>query len=119
MLIYIASPYTSQKGNKLLNLEERIVRVRKVEQYIAHVYSIENNRSDMYYSPIVHFHNIAHNNNMPSDAGFWWNINKAILNKSDKMEILMIEGWEESIEVTEEIQYFKWRAKPITYINWK
>lgn len=117
-LIYIASPYSSFEQNIDLAQRERVLRVMSVMRYISEKYQEPQYKKAMLYSPIVHFHNIAQIHGMPTDADFWWEINKIVLDKSDEMQVLMMEGWDKSIGVALEVDYSKQISLPLSYYNW-
>ena len=100
-LIYVASPLTHPDP------EVREKRYELVRDYIGKKY--EEGSQDMYYSPILYSHEIGKRFKLPHTAEFWLNIDFLMLDKSDKFEVLMIDGWEESTGVQGEIK--KWNEK--------
>jgi len=63
------------------------------------------------FSPIVHCHPM----DLPRDYEFWQAYNKAMLSEADGLYVLIIEGWEKSRGVTDEISFARNR-KPIHYV---
>ena len=116
-LIYIASPYSSFREDPHEASLEMEDRYRQVLSYLSHVNN-NNEYNYMYYSPIVHFHQLSMEYNMPTDAEFWKCIDKVMLDKSDEMNVLMIRGWMESKGVQSEINYFRSVNKLITLTKW-
>jgi|TARA_Y100000310_G_scaffold344326_1_gene456457 hypothetical protein len=119
VLIYVASPYSSKETNIVNNLLERTARVNSVCKYIASKYKYGLNRDTMYFSPIVHFHNISqhYEHSLPTDAHFWESVNKIMINLADKVEVLMLSEWKESIGIKMEIQYCKEINKPVFFVE--
>ena len=118
MLVYIASPYTSFIKDSIANHFEREDRTYRVERYIAKKYENLENHNTMFYSPIVHCHSIAKNFGLPTEFEFWQNMDRIMISKSDRVEVLMMDGWKESKGVQSEIEYCKEINKPISYIKW-
>ena len=70
------------------------------------------------YSPIVHSHAVSiHGNIDPLDHGRWLQFNDAMLGASQTLIVAQMAGWEESVGVTYEIDYFTYRRKPILYLD--
>ena len=111
MLTYVASPYSPQEGEPKAI---RAYRYNMVKAYIALVYHNGAAIKRTFYSPIVHFHSVAEEYGLPTDADFWWNDNEAMLDKADEMVILGLQGWQTSKGLTHEISYATKRGIPIT-----
>ncbi len=97
-LIYVASPLTHPD----LAVRER--RYELVRDYVGKKY--EEGSQDMYFSPILYSHEIGKLFDLPHDAAFWRNMDTLMIDKADKFEVLMIDGWEESVGVQGEIKYW-------------
>jgi len=119
MLVYIASPYSSEFTESFENLMHREERVDRVEEYIAKLYADGNNKTVMFYSPILHCHEMAQHYSLPTGHEFWESMDHIMIDKSDRVEVLMMEGWKESKGVQDEIAYANLTGKPISYINWQ
>lgn len=97
-LIYVASPLTHP---------DPIIREKRYEAVRDYVgRKFEEGSQDMYYSPILYCHEIGKLFKLPHDAAFWKNMDTLMMNKADKFEVLMLDGWEESVGVQEEIKYW-------------
>lgn len=59
------------------------------------------------YSPIVHCHVIAEKYSLPTSFEYWQAYNRCMIRRCDKLFVLDIPGWKESIGVKSEIQFAK------------
>jgi hypothetical protein len=105
--LYLASPY-SHKDPQVVNtrflLAERVTaELLKTERFV--------------YSPIVHCHEIARKFNLPTDAAFWMNYNKAMLAEASDLLILCLPGWQESVGVNMEIDFAKSFGMFVSYLT--
>lgn len=106
-MIYLASPYTHQDP-AIVKYRYQAVRAQVGWMLDAGVYV---------YSPIVHFHHVAKHHELPTDAKFWANHNRHMLNLANRMDVLCLEGWEESVGVKQEMEWAKeWRI-PVRMIE--
>lgn len=70
------------------------------------------------YSPIVHSHPIAmHNGDLPTDAEFWWRYNLPFMEAAHGLIVMAITGWQESVGIAIEIEWFENAGKPVEYIR--
>jgi len=106
--IYIASPYTHLNP---LKMEERF---KLVENYIFHL-TLQN---VIAYSPIVHFHQIAKEYTLPTDAEFWYKHNVAFLKSAKALHVLQLPGWDMSKGIIKEIKVATMLHLPIFYQQW-
>lgn len=119
-LIYLASPYTDQD---FALRELRAKQVAKVAGHlIAHGYQI--------FCPIAHSHYIANYSEVEAasaaGAGYektqthkmWMKLDLTMLEKCDRLFIYMLEGWDTSKGVEEEIQYALANDIPIAYLDY-
>jgi hypothetical protein len=68
------------------------------------------------YSPIIHYHTIAEQHNLPADVHYWWPINQAMLARSDILLVLQTPEWTASAGVRMEIAWWKEnKVSPIQY----
>lgn len=51
------------------------------------------------------------------DYGFWMRIDLSILERADRLWVLQLEGWDNSVGVEEEITYANSRGIPITFLH--
>lgn len=94
-MIYLASPYTDNK-----------VSVRRARYNAALDCTAElMKRNIPIFSPIVHCHEIARRHVLPKDHAFWWKYNQHFLRQSDQLLLLIIDGWQESKGVRQEIEF--------------
>ena len=96
-LIYLASPYSptsaSRKFTDALTQEGRIV-----------------------FSPIVHSHPQALAG-LKGDWKFWETIDTEWIKKCDRVMVLMLDGWKDSVGVRREIELAKDLDKPVEYVE--
>lgn len=69
------------------------------------------------YSPIVHCHELAKIADLPRDAAFWRNYNFTMLGCAEQLWVLMLEGWDKSVGVGEEVDEAKRLSIPVIYIQ--
>lgn len=106
-MIYIASPYSTPIASVL---EER---VHKVTQFTG----LMIQQGYPVFSPIAYFHAYAKAFNLPTDAGFWHQINMQFLRKSECLWVLRLVGWEQSKGLTIERKIAKSLAMPIIHFD--
>jgi hypothetical protein len=75
-------------------------------------------------SPIAYGHPLLEFVEMPYDWQFWSNFCLTFLDRCDEMHVLMMDGWNVSRGVQEEIQFATEHGIPIKFIgnvleNWK
>ena len=104
---YIASPYSHSEQVM------RVFRYEAVLKYTAYVFKLEN----FAFSPIVHCHELAVKYTLPTDAAFWNQYNRCMLERAESLSVLCLSDWEKSLGVTEEIQW-AWDLKlPVWYVH--
>ncbi len=70
------------------------------------------------YSPIAHTHSIALYGNLdPHDYSLWLPYDNLMLSKVDSLFIAEMAGWEESIGIKHEVEFFLKTGKPIYGLN--
>lgn len=106
-MIYLASPY-SHKDPAVV--KARFLAVEKVSALLML-------RDYAIFSPIMHCHVMATKYEMPTDAKYWQNYNTAFIRKADAMFVLTIDGWEESLGVTQEIGLAEELNLPVQYFT--
>lgn len=107
-LYYLASPYSHKR--KYIR-EERYQKALMACDILSERYGI------VVISPIVYGHQFAVSFGYPGDANFWKVFDHVLMHKSDVMLVLQLEGWRESVGVTDEIGKFKEMGRKIGYIN--
>lgn len=106
-MIYIASPYFSPDPAVMQQ------RYEAVRAYNAKLLS-----EGLYaYSPIVHCHDMALAHDLPKDAQYWLNFNHHMLGLAKTLHVLMLQGWEKSHGVRNEIFFAQEHDKAIGYVN--
>lgn len=68
------------------------------------------------YSPIVHCHHLAVDGGMPTEAKFWEAYDFAMIRASDRLVVLTLPKWEESVGLEGEIKCAKVNSIPIEYL---
>lgn len=97
-MIYVASPYSHP------DFLIRKSRFLIVEQFVAHCLI---NLQTAVFSPIVYWHKIAVDYDIPSDAQTWLPFNTNMIRRSESMFVLKLEGWQESKGVKLEMNFAK------------
>jgi hypothetical protein len=106
-LIYVASPYNHSDD------DIRWLNYRKVSRYSAGLIA----KGQVVISPIAYGHPLLDFAEIPYDWPFWSNFCLTFLDRCDEMHVLMMEGWDKSRGVEEEIQYARQQSIPIKYIE--
>lgn len=106
-MIYLASPY-SHPDPAVVKYRYQATRSQLAKMLDAGVYV---------YSPVVHFHHVAKHHELPTDAKFWSNHNRHMLNLANRMDVLCLDGWEESAGVGEELGWAKEFRIPVRLIE--
>jgi hypothetical protein len=68
------------------------------------------------YSPIAHSHNLS-TYGLPTDWAFWSQYDREMLARCDELLVLMLDGWDISIGVREEIRIALELGKPIRFLH--
>lgn len=93
-VIYVASPYSHPDA------KVREYRYERVRAFTASL--LRRNLTP--FSPIVYCHELAKDFSLPTDAESWKRFNDQMLSLSVAMVVLCLEGWQESLGVTHEIE---------------
>lgn len=73
-------------------------------------------RRDLFaFSPIVHWHVPALYYDLPKDFGYWEAYNLHMLSFCNRLDVLQLVGWKESIGVKAEIAFAQKHDIPIVY----
>jgi hypothetical protein len=94
-MIYVASPYSHDSD---VIMEQRFL---EAEKFVARALFLGLH----VYSPIVHCHQLACKYDMPKNAKFWENYNHDLLERSDAVVVLRLDGWDESKGVGAEMAH--------------
>lgn len=104
--IYIASPYS--KASEVL----REGRFKMAVEYCAFLLNL----GMVPYSPIVHCHPIAVQFHKRVDFETWKHLNVAMLQHAWRLDVLCLEGWQESVGVAAEIALARELQLKVYYI---
>jgi hypothetical protein len=107
VVYYFASPYTSPDP---YIRERRYLDVIKVATDLIH-------QGYTLLEPIAMSHHHAQRFGLPSGYEFWKKRDRTFIEISDGVLVCMLDGWQESIGVTDEIHYAKSLGKPVFYLN--
>jgi hypothetical protein len=109
-VVYVASPYTHT--DKTVEHERGVA----VSMYTASL----NVKGIKAFSPIAYGEQLVkYNSKLPTDAKFWEEFNFTFLKACSNLWVLMLEGWEESKGVRDEIAFARALGIPITYIDFR
>ena len=108
-MIYLASPYTHPDP---FVMEWRyLLAMRRMTELL---------RQGLYvYGPIVHNHELRKLGGLPPTWEFWQGYDFDMLNRCDRVEVLMLPGWQQSVGVTAEIRHAADLRIPVTYETFK
>lgn len=104
---YLASPYSHP--------DPAVKQSRYEEVRYATAWYLKNRI--WVYSPIVHCHELARAHGMPTDAGFWKELNHVWIDRLDSVVVLMLDGWRGSVGVADEIDYASETGKSLEYAD--
>lgn len=105
-MIYLASPYSHDSD------VIRLQRYEAVLDYVAKVITTQ-----VIYSPIMHFHDLAERYSFPKGYDFWQRVNEGILFRCNALHVLMLDGYEESTGVNAEIKFARTNHIPVVYVS--
>lgn len=104
---YVLSPYTS-KCEIEMNL-----RAHMTACGIAELMEKCDFRSYTFFSPIVHYHQVAMRSaTLPRDIDFWWNINLPYMKLATHVVVFQMPGWKESKGIKKELEWFNTVINP-------
>lgn len=106
-LAYLAVPYSNPDKNVMT---ARFMAANKVSGILI-------NKGYHIFSPISHTHPIAEMYDLPRDAEYWKKFDYAYIVNCNRMFVLMIDGWKESVGVQMEIGIAKELNVPVEYVN--
>ena len=92
---YLASPYSHP--------DKSVMERRYHEAKTA--LSILLSRKVWVYSPIVHCHQMAVDHSLPTDAEFWKEYNYTMIDASEGVWVLCIDGWRQSLGILDELKH--------------
>lgn len=106
-LFYIALPYTHK---------DKAVIAQRVDKFCAFDSKL-NMENIQTVSPILKHLLLERNLDMPGDWNFWKDLSYTYLSRCDGMIVYEMDGWKESLGVTEEIKFAKQKNIPIMQFN--
>jgi hypothetical protein len=106
MISYLACPYTH---------EHDYVQHRRYEQ-VTSVAAQLMSEGQCIYSPITSMHYLSRH--LVRDGDFWLQHDLTILSRCDKLIVLQLDGWEQSVGLKMEIEFAKSAGIPIEYLAW-
>lgn len=95
-VIYIGCPYTGTDDQKQKRYEE-------VTSFAAKLVESGN----IVYSPITHSHPIESRMNKKMSSGEWVKFDAPFMEICNRMIVVMMDGWENSLGLRHEIAYFR------------
>lgn len=106
-MIYLATPY-SHPDPKVM--EARFDRACRVAGYLML-------KGRIVFSPIIHCHPIATRCKLPRDAKYWHRYKQTMLDRASRLVVVMMDGWKESVGVTQEIKMAQQIGLTVCYIS--
>jgi len=104
-VIYLASPYSHSDPAVREQRFRDVCRGAAVLMRAGHAV----------FSPIAHSHPLVEHG-LPTGWSFWERYDREHLDRCDEVVVLMLDGWEESVGVREEIRIAREMGKPIQYV---
>jgi hypothetical protein len=105
-MIYLASPYSHE------NLAVREQRFREACRAATALLLAGH----AVFSPIAYSHGLVQYG-LPIDWSFWEWHDKEMLARCDEVMVLMLDGWEDSVGVREEIRIARELGKHVRYVD--
>jgi len=107
-LTYLASPYSSH-----------CPEIRWERYFAAVEVSAGLMRQGMLiYCPIAHTHDMAVRHGLPTDWAFWERHCRAFLASSERLIVLKLDGWEDSVGVAAEIRIAEEMGIPVSFLEY-
>ncbi len=107
LITYLASPYSHPDAS---------VRTARYEAACL-VAGVMMRRGDHVFSPIAHHHPIAARHGLSTGFDYWEAYDLAMLSRCDRLAVLAIDGWRESVGVQAEIAMAVRLGLPTTYVD--
>lgn len=106
-LVYLASPYSHPNPDVMHARYEKACRAAAALML----------RGECIFAPIAHSHRIGQVMGRSTDHEFWLRQDFAILRHCSHCVVLMLEGWDKSVGVREEIDYCVANDIPVSYMH--
>ena len=107
-LTYLASPYShpdpwvrQERYNQALNA---LTKLLSADKFV--------------FSPIVHSHHADGRLRGEKDHSFWMRQAIEMLKRSDRLTVLMLDGWKQSKGVAQEVVFASRQGIPVDYMEW-
>jgi hypothetical protein len=107
-MIYLASPYTHKDPDIVA------ARVLETQRVAVHLW-VEHRK--VVFSPIMHWHHAAIDQDLPTDAKSWQDYNEEIMMRCDAVYLLCLDGWESSVGMKAELEFATTLNLPIITLN--
>lgn len=104
IMLYLASPYSPLEPTDP-TMDQRL---EEAERATAWLYK----QGYMTFSPIIHCHRLARNNNLPHGFDYWMPLDYRFIRGCDIVCVLTTPGWKRSKGVTAEVRYALNLSKP-------
>ena len=104
---YLAAPYS--------HADQEVMEARY--QFITKVTGHLMKKGEVIFSPVTHSHPVAMIGNVPNNWEFWRKQDFAILERCDRLLVLMLQGWDVSVGVSAEILFANSLGMSVRYIN--
>lgn len=105
---YLASPYSHNSSVQ--------VYIRYREQQRLHAKLITNYNA-IILAPIEMCHMMSERFRLPTGYEFWKRRDRTFIDRSDGVIVCLMDGWKESIGVTDEIVHAKATGKEVLYLD--
>lgn len=104
---YLATPYSKYPGG-----------INEAAKLAGKAAAVFMNGGHRIFCPIAHSNSIGLAGEIDNrDWVFWKRQDEAFMRTANGLIVLKMEGWEESVGVTDEIGAFEWMGKPIIYVH--
>jgi hypothetical protein len=107
LLSYLCSPYTHRDPEVML---ARFEHAAKATGWLI------KDQAWNVFSPIVHSHPLAVIGGLSGKWDFWERIDREYLSLSERVVVLTLPGWRESVGVTAELEFSRKIQRPIWYL---
>lgn len=107
-LVYLASPYSHDDEGTRTRRYKQVCRVQ------ARLYTKYPEYT--FFGPIAMSHGVSVHGDLHFDWQFWQEHDYEFIRRSDELWVIMIDGWENSQGVQEEVKYMKSQNKPVLYL---
>jgi nucleoside 2-deoxyribosyltransferase len=105
-MIYLASPYSHPDPSVR---EQRFRAACRATAALLRA-------GEVVFSPIVHSHALVEFE-LPTAWSYWERFDRTYLERCDEVVVLMLDGWEDSVGVREEIGIARALGKPVRYLG--